>query len=764
MDIKYSNDLFYENTKFNNLTVSNDIKGVYVADFETSKVNEVDNDVFVYATALMDVLESNDRCYHTNNIDDFINNIFNLPYIESEIYFHNLSFDVIFMIINLFEKGFKQVKNKYKERFDGGLTVVTSKKTKHIKVETVRPSKNDDEEYLKRPFSCEIIYNAGSFYRVDFYIDFETFKNSKGKKVTKLRKVSLLDSYKLVPQSLKNVAESFLEYDMPKDGIDHSIIRPKNYELKDREKEYLYEDVKVLKEFIKLARVEGIKVNDNYKLFFNKMTTAGQALNEYKTLLLDSFEAKSYEKVKALKESFKALEEHQKKLAEYGKTFVPNKDNVFTSVFPQLHPNVDCYLRQSYFGGITWKNTKLLKELEENNVPLKGLVYDVNSLYPYVMRTKLLPYGKPLYFDGGYKTLPSFIKEDYPLYIQKIRVKVFKIKKGKMPNIQIRESLQFKSTEYQEDNSYLCKRTNKVRYEECVFTFTNVQLERFLDTYDTPMGVDYIDGYCFKGSYGLFDDYIDTFMELKKVGTGARKSTAKLMLNSLYGKFGTNPCKEERFINIENGVFSTTNKNENDTVVEYLSNSVYLPMASFITAYAREVLLTSANNVFDRFLYCDTDSIHILGFEVPNIEVHDKNLGAWKLEGKFINAKYIGAKRYAEHLFYKAEKEYKNNALNNAKHFKLKWDIKCCGVSSDIVKKLDDIEVFDICEYSTKEVDKMLPTFYKKKDDIYYYKDKECSQKVRGLLRSKKKMNVKGGVLIKEQPYQITDNIFIFAR
>ena len=91
------------------------------------------------------------------------------------------------------------------------------------------------------------------------------------------------------------------------------------------------------------------------------------------------------------------------------------------------------------------------------------------------------------------------------------------------------------------------------------------------------------------------------------------------------------------------------------------------------------------------------------------------------------------------------------------------WDIKCCGVSSEIIEKLDDINIFDICEYTPKELDKLLDGFYKK-DDIYYYKDNECTQKVIGLIRSKKKLNVKGGVLIKEQPYAITDKIFIFAR
>ena len=100
MEIKYNKNDFYENTKFNTIqSIFDNEKGLYVADFETSKINSTDNDVFVYATALMDVNERQDRCYHTDNIEDFIHNISNLPYLESEIYFHNLSFDVVLILL-----------------------------------------------------------------------------------------------------------------------------------------------------------------------------------------------------------------------------------------------------------------------------------------------------------------------------------------------------------------------------------------------------------------------------------------------------------------------------------------------------------------------------------------------------------------------------------------------------------------------------------------------------------------------------------------
>lgn len=745
----YKKDRFLENTIVNSTSSTGDYEGLYVADFETSKVNEIDNDVFVYATGLMDVFDKDSRCLHTDNIKDFIESISNLPTIESKIYFHNLSFDTVFCLLELVEKGFNQIRNKYKERFDGGLQFTAGKKTIKISKEIAKTNKNDEDVYLKRPYSYNIIFNAGSFYRVDLYFDFETYTDNKNRKKHKLRRVSLMDSYKIVPMSLKKVAKDFLGYDMSKDGIDHNIIRSKNYKLEEKEKEYLYEDVKILKDFISLALLEGVEVTPNYKLYFDKMTTASQALNEYKTILEQIYNDNEYKTIQAFNEGFKTSLDFVKDQESKGKKVNINKDMLFSGVFPQLHPNVDCYLRQSYYGGITWKNSNKLNELKQNGVNLKGLVYDVNSLYPSVMRTKLLPYGQPKFYEGGYNSVAQFVKDQYPLYIQRIRVKMFELKPGKMPNVQIRESVNFKATEYQTSNRYYDEELKEEKYEECVFTFTSVQLDRFLDSYNTPMGIEYIDGYLFKGSYGIFDKYIDTFMQLKETGKGAKKATAKLCLNSLYGKFGTNPQREERIVEFYDGVFSTTNRDEEGNLLEYLSDSVYLPMASFITAYARDVLINAVNSVFDRFLYCDTDSIHILGNEIPDIPIHDTKLGYWKLEGRFVDAKYIGAKRYAELI----EDDEGN------KH----WDIKCCGVSTDIIAQMDDIKVFDVCEYNGKQLSKLIDTFYKK-DDIYYYKDKECTQKVIGLLRSKKKLYVRGGVLIQEQPYAISDKTFVFGR
>jgi hypothetical protein len=123
---------------------------------------------------------------------------------------------------------------------------------------------------------------------------------------------------------------------------------------------------------------------------------------------------------------------------------------------------MDKQLRKAYRGGFTWLNEKYA-ELEIG----KGIVFDVNSLYPSQMRDRPLPYGTPLYFEGKYED-----DEKYPLYIQCIECE-FEIKPDKIPTIQIKKNMSFKQNEY-------LKSSNGERVELYV---TNVDLELMEEHY-----------------------------------------------------------------------------------------------------------------------------------------------------------------------------------------------------------------------------------------------------------------------------------------
>lgn len=305
----------------------------------------------------------------------------------------------------------------------------------------------------------------------------------------------------------------------------------------------------------------------------------------------------------------------------------------FAKLFPVLSTNVDSEIRKAYKGGFTWVNDKIQgKDIKE------GLVYDVNSLYPSQMYDRDLPYGEPIKFEGEYE-----YDEDYPLYIQVIRCS-FEIKKDKIPTIQIKKSSRFK------DNEYL-KSSN---HEVVELYVTNVDLELMKEHYYL-YEVEYLGGYMFKKKNDLFRDYIDKWMEIKINSSGAIKALAKLMLNSLYGKFASNPVVTGKTVYLkENGAngFSMPLDDDGNIDEEY-KDPVYTAMGAFITAWARYYTITTAQKCYDRILYCDTDSIHLSGTETPEAikDIIDPNkLGYWNHESTFTRAKFVRQKTYIEEV------------------------------------------------------------------------------------------------------------------
>lgn len=300
---------------------------------------------------------------------------------------------------------------------------------------------------------------------------------------------------------------------------------------------------------------------------------------------------------------------------------------LFEKWFPTLPVELDNDIRQAYRGGFTYLTPRF-----KNKHVKGGITLDVNSLYPSVMYDRVLPYGYPMYFEGEYEP-----DEHYPIYIQHLKC-CFKLKPEHIPTIQKKGSGRFVETEY------LTSSVDSMGIDEPVELYlTTPDMVLFLEHYDI-FDEEYINGYKFKGVSGMFKEYIDFWMHIKETTTGAMRQLAKLMLNSLYGKFATNPHARKKIpVMDEFGIV----RYELDA--PELRDPVYTAMGAFITAYAREKTIRSAQQVYDRFIYADTDSLHLVGTGIPEgLEVHPTKLGAWKHEGTFIDSKYIRAKTYIE--------------------------------------------------------------------------------------------------------------------
>lgn len=297
----------------------------------------------------------------------------------------------------------------------------------------------------------------------------------------------------------------------------------------------------------------------------------------------------------------------------------------FKKLFPP--PAYDYDVRQAYRGGFTYVNPAFQnKELGE------GIVLDVNSLYPWVMHDCPLPYGEGIYFNGKYEQ-----DNLYNLYVQMFTCE-FELKDGYIPTLQIKNSLAFVPTQYLSSSNG----------EEVTLCLTSVDLKLFFEHYHV-YNITYHSGWKFKSTVGLFIEYIDKWIKVKIEstlnGNKGMRQLAKLMLNALYGKFALNPNVQSKIPYLEDGIVKYRLGEKE------LRTPLYIPIGVFVTAHARYKTISSAQKVFYRFAYADTDSLHLIGTEIPEgLEVDPVKLGAWKLESEFSRAKFIRQKTYIEDI------------------------------------------------------------------------------------------------------------------
>lgn len=539
---------------------------LYTADFETTTDPD---DCRVWAWGVCEI-DNPGFFAHGNTIEGFFDYLKESE--NSTFYFHNLKFDGEFILVYLFEHGFKHVI----DRKDEG----------------------------EKTFST-LISDAGQFYSIKIIFE------KKGKRT---KYVKIYDSLKILPFSVSQIAKGF-NLPISKLEIDYNMQRERGYKLTQDEIDYLRNDVEIVARALHVLFEQGL----------DRMTQGSNALHDYKRTV--------------------------------------GKKN-FDRWFPV--PEYDHDVRQSYKGGFTYLNPVYKdKDIGE------GIVLDVNSLYPSVMHDMPLPYGEGLFFEGQYKHDPL-----YNLYVQMLTCQ-FELKEGHIPTIQLKNNLSFVPTQY----------LTSSEGNEVTMCLTSVDLELFLKHYNV-YNIEYHSGWKFKSTMGLFTEYIDKWTKVKvestKNGNKAMRTLAKLMLNALYGKFALNPKVASKIPYYDNGVirYSTPKeeyidgKGKKRTRTKYETRApIYIPVGTFITAWARYKTITSAQKVYPMFAYADTDSLHLdlklpeelsqmsnedleklttaelqkYGVDIPDDFVIDPYaLGAWKIESRFTRARFLRQKSYIE--------------------------------------------------------------------------------------------------------------------
>lgn len=317
---------------------------------------------------------------------------------------------------------------------------------------------------------------------------------------------------------------------------------------------------------------------------------------------------------------------------------------------PKIDKDIEAELRNAYRGGFTWVNPKYVnKDLGA------GVVVDVNSLYPYIMYDYYVPMEEPQLVDMDIDTLLKWagivldkhcdldkLVDIQEYFICKVKVDAV-LKDGCIPCICTPQAEKHKEV-YSE--TYL---TNIRNIDLWLTTYDLIMLYKYYSIWDIQ--VEKV--YKFKKTK-MFNNYVDKYYEMKRTSVGSKRELAKLMLDSLYGRFGIKKDGTKEVSYVDDGgiirynqVESIDRKSYSDKSEEVSKNTDYMPISCFITSIGRYLMLSYAHKIGrDNVIYMDTDSIHIVGYDISDDIKVSKNLGDFKIEAVFTKAKYLGEKMY----------------------------------------------------------------------------------------------------------------------
>lgn len=626
--------------KYLPITIAKSFKNKYVehlvADFETCYTSELRENVRVWAWGMLDILTGEYK--QGNNINSFLDNILN----DKKVYdigFHNLKFDGSFIIPQLFKRGFEYIPNSvFMDKWAAG-------------------------EDLTKKFT-HTITSMGQWFNIIIVKEKQANKSTPAF-------INIWDTYKLFPVTLKKLG---IQYNtetkkIEEDSAFYDRIRPEGHQLTLEESEYLKADCLVLAQALK-AQLE--KYGTIYR------TQASKAFTFFKESCVDEAGNVNYgKKYEGLQQwavpKISGLEDYEGAIVRY----LPR--NVRNMIDKSGQRLIDCKeyyipdyytwadIKAAYTGGISYVNPNY----SELSVDGPITVIDVNSMYPYCLRTFPIPWGRFTKENGA----PDLKNKDIA-WIACARVS-FKLKKEtNLPCIQIKEKY---GRKWLRESSDYMKYGEEDMFNEDVIFFTNVDYETYTQNYNFTVhkwiyyykfpNVSYKDGRKFIDKFYNEKQKADNIMQAIKAAepetyldnkqyqqAALDRQEAKIAMNSAYGKHGT-----KYFLYSKDSVYISPEEPVKYIPEQQLARNpekepshYYCPYAAFVTAYARQMLVKAWNAFNGKALYCDTDSIHFIGTpaDIPGSVAVDWDksgaLGLWKVENEFIKARYIRPKTYIE--------------------------------------------------------------------------------------------------------------------
>lgn len=426
--------------------------------------------------------------------------------------------------------------------------------------------------------------------------------------------IEIRDSLKLLPFSVKQIGDAF-KTKHRKLNMEYKGYRYAGCVITEEEKTYIANDVLVVKEALEKMFEEG----------HTKITIGSCCMSEFKKICKTSTNM--------------PMEYDEMFPNQYAITLNPEEYNG--------DENVGQFVRKSYKGAWCY-----VVEGKENEVHTNGLTLDVNSLYPSMMHSQsgnYYPIGNPIFWKGNF--IPEEATKNHHYFF--IRIKChFHIKKGKLPFIQIKNSLLYKSTETLKTSYVYDKKHNEYyKHIPVILTLTMSDYYLILEHYDLEE-FEILSGCWYYTEIGIFDEYINKYMEIKQNSSGAIRTIAKLFLNNLYGKLASSMDSSFKFaVEKEDGVLRF------EPIEEEKKAPGYIPCGSAIISYARCFTISKAQQNYygankRGFIYADTDSLHcdLPLKDINGVTLHPTKMSCFKHETSWDRAIFVRAKTYIEHV------------------------------------------------------------------------------------------------------------------